>query len=65
MRKAGQTVREQGTSQEGLYQQMMKLKAAHLLAIFALAYVGAEVTLGGSYDIQAVTNYILIAKESS
>lgn len=29
---------------------MFKIKATHLLAFFALAYVGAEVTLGGQSD---------------
>lgn len=48
LRTAGQTVREQSSSSENLYRQMFKLKATHLLASFALAYVGAEVTLGGA-----------------
>ena len=48
LRTAGQTVREQNSSSENLYRQMFKLKATHLLAFFALAYVGAEVTLGGA-----------------
>lgn len=48
LKKAGQTVREHNLApQEGLYRQMFRLKSAHLLALFALAYVGAEVTLGG------------------
>lgn len=47
LKEAGQTVREQSNIQESLYRQMFKLKATHLLACFALAYVGAEVTLGG------------------
>ncbi|KAH8110061.1 MFS general substrate transporter [Phellopilus nigrolimitatus] len=46
--KAGQVVREQNSSQgHNLYSQIFKLKVVHLLALFALAYVGAEVTLGG------------------
>ncbi|THH06656.1 hypothetical protein EW145_g3933 [Phellinidium pouzarii] len=47
LRKAGQTVREQSNFQGNLYGQIFKLKVVHLLALFALAYVGAEVTLGG------------------
>jgi len=29
------------------YQQIIRLKAVHLLAVWALIYVGVEVTLGG------------------
>ncbi|KAI5121776.1 hypothetical protein M0805_009587 [Coniferiporia weirii] len=48
LRKAGQTVREQtGVQGKNVYSQVFKLKVVHLLAFFALAYVGAEVTLGG------------------
>ncbi|KAH8110133.1 MFS general substrate transporter [Phellopilus nigrolimitatus] len=45
---AGQIVREHTGSQgHNLYGQIFKLKVIHLLALFALAYVGTEVTLGG------------------
>ncbi|PAV15087.1 MFS general substrate transporter [Pyrrhoderma noxium] len=47
--KAGQVVREQGSTSQNnnLYSQIMKLKVVHLLAFFALAYIGVEVTIGG------------------
>jgi len=31
------------------YKQIFALRAVHLLAIFALIYIGIEVTLGGQY----------------
>ncbi|EJC98908.1 MFS general substrate transporter [Fomitiporia mediterranea MF3/22] len=48
LRKSGQVVRDSTSSPKGgLYGQIFKLKVVHLLAFFALVYVGAEVTLGG------------------
>lgn len=49
--KAGQVVRESGTSKDNLYSQIMGLKVVHLLAFFALAYVGVEFTLAGMSSI--------------
>ena len=49
--KAGQVVRESGTSKYNLYSQIMGLKVVHILAFFALAYVGVEFTLAGMSSI--------------
>ncbi|KAF9042586.1 MFS general substrate transporter [Hymenopellis radicata] len=35
------------TNARGKFQQILRLKTAHLLAIFTLVYVGTEVTIGG------------------
>jgi fucose permease len=35
------------SAEEGKYSQLMRLKAAHLLALFLLVYIGVEVTIGG------------------
>ncbi|KAF9013472.1 major facilitator superfamily domain-containing protein [Cyathus striatus] len=34
-------------TQSGLYRQILTIKAVHFMALFALIYVGVEVTLGG------------------
>ncbi|EJC98907.1 MFS general substrate transporter [Fomitiporia mediterranea MF3/22] len=48
LRKAGQIVVDHGSaSRRGLYGQVFRLKVVHLLAFFALVYVGIEVTIGG------------------
>ncbi|TFK49165.1 MFS general substrate transporter [Heliocybe sulcata] len=43
----GQAANESGESAASDYKQIFKLKAVHMLAIFALIYVGVEVTIGG------------------
>ncbi|KDQ58464.1 hypothetical protein JAAARDRAFT_669074 [Jaapia argillacea MUCL 33604] len=47
MAKAGQGPGEVGTGGGSQYRQLMGQKALHLLAFFALIYVGVEVTIGG------------------
>jgi fucose permease len=44
----GQEPEDKGTSEEGHYKQIFRLRALHLLAAFTLIYVGIEVTLGGT-----------------
>lgn len=39
--------RPDNSAEEGKFSQLMRLKAAHLLAIFLLVYIGVEVTIGG------------------
>ncbi|EIN13104.1 MFS general substrate transporter [Punctularia strigosozonata HHB-11173 SS5] len=46
LRETGHEVTE-GTSTDGTYSQIFRIKVLHLLALFALIYVGTEVTLGG------------------
>ena len=49
LQKAGQVVHPQNSAHtSNMYSQLMKVKALHILALFALLYVGAEVTIGGT-----------------
>ncbi|KAH7886845.1 MFS general substrate transporter [Phlebopus sp. FC_14] len=43
----GQPVDEKDVNESSQFQQILRLKAVHLLAFFILAYVGVEVTVGG------------------
>ncbi|TDL22800.1 MFS general substrate transporter [Rickenella mellea] len=43
----GEAPAEVGTSNDSKYRQIMRQKVVHLLAIWALVYVGVEVTIGG------------------
>ncbi|KZT71856.1 MFS general substrate transporter [Daedalea quercina L-15889] len=45
----GQIQPEASGSEGGKYKQMIRLRALHLLALFALIYVGIEATLGGKH----------------
>lgn len=52
LQKAGQVVHTRNESQsKNMYSQLFRLKAVHILAIFALLYTGAEVAIGGSVVI--------------
>ena len=51
--RAGQVVRERDTNpgnKNNVYSEVMKLKVVHLLAFFALTYIGVEVTIGGLHS---------------
>ena len=43
----GQAPPEKSASAESNFRQIFRLKNLHLLAVFALVYVGVEVTIGG------------------
>ncbi|KAI0078318.1 MFS general substrate transporter, partial [Panus rudis PR-1116 ss-1] len=45
--EAGQAATESDASQESKYRQILGIRTVHLLSVFALIYVGVEVTLGG------------------
>ncbi|KAF7426170.1 hypothetical protein PC9H_008537 [Pleurotus ostreatus] len=45
--EAGQETAEVTVHEENKYKQIFGIKSVHLLAIFALIYIGVEVTLGG------------------
>ncbi|KAI0269986.1 MFS general substrate transporter [Gloeopeniophorella convolvens] len=54
MAEIGETPEEQETNQGNHYSQIFRRKTIHLIAMFILAYVGVEVTIGGwivSYTI--------------
>ncbi|CAK5274629.1 unnamed protein product, partial [Mycena citricolor] len=43
----GESAGEKSTSDRSTFRQILSLKSVHLLSIFALIYVGVEVTIGG------------------
>ena len=45
--RVGLPATERGTSEHSKMRQILSLKTVHLLGIFCLFYVGAEVTIGG------------------
>ncbi len=56
MQAIGQSATEVGTSTDSKYRQIVRQKIVHLLAIWALVYVGVEVTIGG----EAIASVLLI-----
>ncbi|KAI0052804.1 MFS general substrate transporter [Auriscalpium vulgare] len=51
----GETISEPNTSSDNMYRQIFRSRTVHLFALFLLAYVGVEVTIGGwavTYTIQ-------------
>jgi len=50
----GEAVGEKSTSDHSNFRQILSLRTVHLLSIFALLYVGVEVTIGGW-----ITTYII------
>ena len=56
LRDAGQEPNPESTSRTGgsTYKQIFKLKAMPLLIIWALIYIGVEVTLGGAFNIKYI-----------
>lgn len=49
MADAGIAPGETDSAGSNKYRQLMGIRAVHLIAIWALLYVGIEVTLGGMY----------------
>lgn len=49
MVEAGHAVAEVDNTRENKYKQIFGLRTVHLLSIWALIYVGVEVTLGGRF----------------
>lgn len=47
MAEAGHAAGEVDNTRENKYKQILGIKTVHLLSVFALIYVGVEVTLGG------------------
>ncbi|EIN13101.1 MFS general substrate transporter [Punctularia strigosozonata HHB-11173 SS5] len=47
LRESGHAESAEGNSSDSKYSQIFRIKLVHLLALFALVYVGTEVTLGG------------------
>ena len=48
LQKAGQVVHARNEAQsKNMYRQLFRLKAVHILAVFALFYTGVEVAIGG------------------
>jgi fucose permease len=47
LERIGQTAVEKSTSKDSVFRQMFRLKAVHLLSVFAVVYLGLEVTIGG------------------
>ncbi|CAK5262012.1 unnamed protein product [Mycena citricolor] len=45
--RVGESAGEKSTSDHSNFRQILSLKSVHLLSIFALIYVGVEVTIGG------------------
>ena len=56
MVEAGQATGEVDTAGGSKYKQILGLKAVHFLAIWALIYVGVEVTLGGKLALLLKTS---------
>lgn len=63
MADAGIEPGDQDTAGSNKYRQLMGMRAVHLIAIWALLYVGIEVTLGGeSGDVlgfHRITNWFI------
>lgn len=60
---AGQLVLHQtGGAQRGgnLYKEIFSMRAVHYMAIFALIYIGVEVTVGGLYTLHSRVDLFLI-----
>lgn len=47
---AGQAPAEATTVSGSKYKQILGIKAVHFMAIFAIVYIGVEVTVGGTYS---------------
>lgn len=47
MADAGQPISERNTLRDNVFKQIFRLPALHSLAVFAVIYVGIEVTIGG------------------
>lgn len=47
----GQEPGELDTTRESKYKQILSIRAVHFLAIFALIYIGVEVTVGGKFVV--------------
>ena len=60
LREVGEVIpdRTAEVANKGKFSQMMSYKAVHLLSLFLLIYVGAEVTIGG-------TNFVTLPDRST
>jgi fucose permease len=63
LREVGEVIPDKAAedvAEKGKFSQMMSYKAVHLLSLFLLIYVGAEVTIGGT-----ISSLCLIAQQKS
>lgn len=71
MSEAGQLPSVFENARENKYRQIFKISAMHFLSIWALIYVGVEVSLGGKYRHHfsgqhvILTGYVGLMKSSS
>lgn len=56
MAEAGHAPGEVDNTRENKYRQIFGTKMVHLLSIWALIYVGVEVTLGGGFPFHSTAS---------